>query len=367
MVNTKGIRAFLHDVKAVSPAIATLILIVIAAVAAAGVGILVQSSQKNAQDQTGNKNMDAMGTINIKGSTTLLPISQAAGIEFMKKYPAVKINVAGGGSSIGLLTAYTTTSPLEDLGASSSIWAAKTVNGVNIPSREDAVIQLAGANAKVYETKIGTGMIVVAGHLTGVDNINIVNVTGTFDGPNKTLNINYTELQSGYVTGTFTPFAYTGGVVTLVQRSDPSGTEDTFSAWIGLQDASTTQLLSTVNAVGKQGNQGIRDYISQTPNTIGFVDIGYTAGQVPNGAANVIAASQLGVPANIGNKGVDGKYDAASKINTGVTDVTKQKGLARDLFYYNQGLPTGAIKAYLDWMMTPDGQKIVQNEGFFSN
>ena len=43
MVNKTEIRAFLHDAKAVSPAIATLILIVIAAVAAAGVGILVQS------------------------------------------------------------------------------------------------------------------------------------------------------------------------------------------------------------------------------------------------------------------------------------------------------------------------------------
>jgi phosphate transport system substrate-binding protein len=281
------------------------------------------------------------------------------------------LHVAGGGSSIGLLTAWTTNSPTEDIGASSSIWSAKTVNGVNIPSREDAIIQLAGADAKVYETKIGTGMIVLAGNLVDgagikVTTINITNGADSWNTATGVLSINFTTLQGGYTNGTIATNIIPGfaPVITTVQRSDPSGTEDTFAAWIKLEDATTTQLLSTVNAVGKQGNQGIRDYISGTSNTLGFVDIGYTAGQTPNGAANVLAATQNGISASLTTKGVGNAYDTASNA---VNGVSSSKGLARDLYYYNQGLPTGAIKAYLDWIMTPDGQKIVQAEGFFSN
>ncbi|VVB56372.1 PBP superfamily domain protein [uncultured archaeon] len=354
MVNTKGIRAFLHDAKAVSPAIATLILIVIAAVAAAGVGILVQSSQKNAQDQTGNKNLDVMGTINIKGSTTVMPITQGAAEVFMKKYPAVTINVGGGGSEVGQLLAWTTASPKEDIGASSSKWSTddKTINGILIPKRATAIIQEAGESAKVFETKIGTGMIVLAGQNT----MDIVNTTGCVS---NTTSICYGDLKAAYAgTG---QIGTTG--LTVIQRSDKSGTEETFAAWIGLVKSDDKQLNS--NVTGYQGNQGIRDAIASNPNLVGFVDVGFT-GSFLNGNAKVVAATMNNTKAEDANKGVGKTYDIQSISLTGITDVTKQKGLARDLFYYNQGIPTGAIKTYLDWIMTPDGQKVVQNEGFFS-
>lgn len=383
MKNTKGIRAFLHDAKAVSPAIATLILIVIAAVAAAGVGLLVQNSQKNAQDQTSNKNLDVMGTLNIKGSTTVLPISQSAATEFMKKYPAVTINVAGGGSDIGQLLAWTTTSPTEDIGASSSKWSTddKTINGILIPKRATAIIQEAGENAKIYETKIGTGMIVVAGRFKDTTSgeyatsIVVSNTAPTaYAAATKTLTINFGDLQKAY-----TPTDPSEGEIAvgtdkikIIQRSDPSGTEETFAKWVGEQDSTTKQLaVSTTKVLGYQGNQGVRDAIAGTPatgyqGTVGFVDVGFTGSNV-NGNVNTLAAGMdnagATVKADSTTKGVGAAYDTASDVVNGAVSA----GLARDLFYYNQGLPTNAIKAFLDWMLTPDGQKIVQNEGFFSS
>ncbi|NOY69266.1 MAG: phosphate ABC transporter substrate-binding protein, partial [Deltaproteobacteria bacterium] len=40
--------------------------------------------------------------LNIKGSTTVLPIAQLAAEQFMKAYPDVNISVSGGGSGNGI-------------------------------------------------------------------------------------------------------------------------------------------------------------------------------------------------------------------------------------------------------------------------
>jgi phosphate transport system substrate-binding protein len=38
--------------------------------------------------------------------------------------------------------------------------------------------------------------------------------------------------------------------------------------------------------------------------------------------------------------------------------------IARPLFMYTSGEPTGAIKAYLDWILSDEGQCIILNKGY---
>ena len=38
--------------------------------------------------------------------------------------------------------------------------------------------------------------------------------------------------------------------------------------------------------------------------------------------------------------------------------------LSRDLYMYSNGEPAGLMKAYIDWIVGPDGQKIVADQGF---
>jgi ABC-type phosphate transport system substrate-binding protein len=291
----------------------------------------------------------------------------------MADNPSYTITATGGGSNIGMLDVFT---KKVDIGASSSIWpdSPTTVNGITIPARKDAIIQEAGPSSTIWETRIGTGMIVIAGNMKNasgaqVTAINVIPGNGTSPGWNTTnpteFDITYGDLQNLYVTGTAT----VGSVVLqAVQRSDQSGTEDTFSKWLGKQDSSTKQLDSTVTAIGQQGNQGIRDYISTYPTAankgvIGFVDISFVQGQV-NGANNVLAATQNYVPANLDNKGVGKKYDQASLTVMG--SAATSGCLARDLFYYSYGVPTGAVKAYLDYILSSTGQDAVHAAGFFS-
>ncbi len=475
-MNTKGIKQFLMDAKAISPAIATLILIVIAAVAAAGIGFIVQKAQTNTQSQTGNQDLSASGTIVIKGSTTVLPITQIAAVDFMKKYPAINLQISGGGSDVGKYDIYEKT---VDIGASSSKWgAAYTYNGITIPSRTDIIIQDAGPNAAIWETAIGTGMIVVAGNLVDpnaqnaqITNIKVVPGTGTglIPGSGTTpgsVQIGFTDLQNAYkgsgllnipllsgsvngtnltnpganltaanltytITGGGSPtvpatvnYTVSGGIVSnltisnggsgytsvptltfvdtndtsitlptatltissptvsgtpignvqVIQRSDPSGTEDVFSNWIsngnsgngaGMRGSDTQLTASTTTVPGYQGNQGVRDAIHGTPasgtaGTIGFVDVSFaTGGANANAYTNVIAATMNSVAAGTNTKGVGGPYDVQSKTMS-------SQGLSRDLFYYSQGVPTGAVKAYLDYIVSSAGQDAVHAAGFYS-
>jgi len=42
----------------------------------------------------------------------------------------------------------------------------------------------------------------------------------------------------------------------------------------------------------------------------------------------------------------------------------KSYPIARDLYMYTRGEPTGAVKAYMDWVLGPEAQQIVAQLGF---
>jgi ABC-type phosphate transport system substrate-binding protein len=397
-IDTKRIKAFLHDAKAVSPAIATLILIVVAAVAAAGIGILVTQSQGSSKQLLGTKTQSVQGQINIQGSTTVLPVSLLAGPAFMSANTGYTVSAVGGGSGVGRCLAWTTTSPITDIGASSEQWpdgvtkAVDTCNGQQTLPRNKAVIQLGDANAKVWETKIGTSMVVLA-YNKGAVAADPLDISAS---PSVLNVLNYGALQTTYKTGAIlpsgpaAPFTAPAGVNNIIYyRSDSSGTMDTFAAWLNIPTTAAAGVGSYVNHVftpptgagvaatlsfkGLPSNEDIRDAIANCPaatTCIGPVDVGFTSSGVA-GSPNVIASTQDAlaaggspVAATSANKGVGKAYDLASLTTNGIPGSTN--GLARDLFYYTQGTPSGAIKAFLDYMLTSDGQSAVQKAGYFS-
>ncbi len=385
-IDTKGIKQFLLDAKAISPAIATLILIVIAAVAAAGIGIIVQKAQTNTQGQIGSQDLSVSGTITIKGSTTILPISIDEAKAFQKLDPSVTINLGGGGSGLGRGLVY---NKMVDIGASSDQWStagsatdATTGATYSYGAAKDAVLQQQGAEAFINEQQIGTGMVVVAGRIDGVKTINIVPGpvgpgANNFSAKGDILNLTYAELYQDYsTTGTIPATDVAGAVnpITLVMRGDAGGTIQVFAQWLGLQDPAgdAKSGAPVMNATQKQGNEGIRDYIAGTNNTLGFVDVAFSDNYMTTissqslsnlGKSAVVAAYMNNSVAAIkGNRGVGGPYDSAT-IAVG----NQTKGLARNLYYYSQpGAPAGAVKAFEDFVMSPDGQKILNDDGFFS-
>jgi phosphate transport system substrate-binding protein len=49
---------------------------------------------------------------------------------------------------------------------------------------------------------------------------------------------------------------------------------------------------------------------------------------------------------------------------TTATAMDKTYPLARALYLYTRGEPTGNIKEFLDWVLSPEGQQIVASVGF---
>jgi phosphate transport system substrate-binding protein len=92
-------------------------------------------------------------------------------------------------------------------------------------------------------------------------------------------------------------------------------------------------------------SEGIIAEVRQNPNAIGYDGLGY----VPDDLKMIAIAEKVG-----------GAY-VLPAIET-VNDKTYP--IARDLYMYTNGAPTGAVKEYLDWILSPEAQEIVAELGF---
>jgi len=94
----------------------------------------------------------------------------------------------------------------------------------------------------------------------------------------------------------------------------------------------------------KNANGAVQQLVSQTPNAIGYVGMGFEDG------VKVISLD------------VDGK-----KLKPSASTVkSKEYPLSRDLYFVTNGEPSGAAKDFIDFLLSADGQKIVEEQGFVS-
>ena len=102
-----------------------------------------------------------------------------------------------------------------------------------------------------------------------------------------------------------------------------------------------------MNTLLLPSSEGITKEILYNLNAIGYDGLGYVTPEV-----KVIAVS----------KDETGPYvlPSAETVNSG------QYPIARDLYMYTSGQPTGLVKEYLDWIYSQDAQNIVTELGFVS-
>jgi phosphate transport system substrate-binding protein len=85
--------------------------------------------------------------------------------------------------------------------------------------------------------------------------------------------------------------------------------------------------------------------VRQNPNAIGYDGLGYVTDDM-----KVIAVA----------KDAGGAYVLPTIAS--VND--KSYPIARDLYMYTNGVPSGAVKDYMDWILGPAAQAIVAELGF---
>jgi phosphate transport system substrate-binding protein len=85
--------------------------------------------------------------------------------------------------------------------------------------------------------------------------------------------------------------------------------------------------------------------VQQNPNSIGYDGLGYVTPEVKMLAVARDAAKPFVLP-------------SVESVNQGTYPI------ARDLYMYTPGQPTGQIARYLEWIVSPAGQTVVFKLGF---
>jgi phosphate transport system substrate-binding protein len=132
--------------------------------------------------------------------------------------------------------------------------------------------------------------------------------------------------------------------IVLLSRESNSGTHVFFLEQVVRQGSKEDKTLFSPDTLLMPSSEGISAEIRQNPNAIGYDGLGYVTDD-----QKVVAVSSVG-----------GEYI----FPTVETVKDGSYPIARGLYIYTVGRPEGAIRAYLEWIMGPAGQAIVNEQGF---
>ncbi|MDD3375349.1 MAG: PstS family phosphate ABC transporter substrate-binding protein [Candidatus Omnitrophica bacterium] len=250
--------------------------------------------------------------IQIKGSDTLINLVQALAEEYMAQNPGKYIAVTGGGSGTGI---------------------AALINGkcdIANASRQMKAKEVEQASKNGVKVK----RVVVA-----MDGLSVIT-----NGNNSVNQLTVDEIGRIF-RGEVTNWSEVGGPnmsITLYGRQSNSGTFVFFQESVLKGDYS--QKMNRMN-----GNAQIVEAVKQDQSGIGYVGVGYV--KDASGINVLKVASMAG---------------AAYANPLSEADVKSGKyPISRPLNQYINGTPTGEVKAFLEFELSPQGQKEVEKQGFF--
>ena len=239
----------------------------------------------------------------IKGSTTVLPIAQAAGEAFMKKNPGMNVSISGGGSGDGIKALIDKTTDIAD-------------SSRDIKPEESKLAASKGVNPKAHAVAIDAIVPIV--HPSN---------------PLKEISVDQLSL---IYQGKITDWKELGGSskkISIVSRDTSSGTYETWEQKI-LHGAKVTP-----RAQLQASNGAIVQAVSKNKYAVGYVGIGYLNKTVRPLKVN-------GVEANA-ETAISGKYP-----------------IARPLYMFTDGEPKGPAAQFIKFLLSPEGQAVVKKEGF---
>ena len=251
------------------------------------------------------------GNITVKGSDTLVILAQKWAEVYMGQHAGTKIQVTGGGTGTGFAALQNQTTDLCD--ASRKAKAAEIANCIKAFNKRPTEYKVALDGLSVY---------VSAGN--PLKELTVAQVGDIFTGKIK----NWKE-----VGGADAP-------ITLYSRENSSGTYEFFKEHVlqGKDFAASAQTMP--------GTAAILQAVSKDKNGIGYGGAAYGAG-----------AKHLAIK----------KTDSSPAVEpTEENVVAGNYPIWRHLFIYvNPALDKGEVAAYLNWIRSDEGQKVVKDVGYF--
>jgi phosphate transport system substrate-binding protein len=249
-------------------------------------------------------------SITIKGSDTMVLLGQRWAEDYMKKNPDSTIQVTGGGSGTGISALINGTTDV-----------CQASRPMSAAEKEKLRDRYATTGTEIPVARDGLSVYVNAAN------------------PVKELSMDQLKL---IFTGKITNWKEVGGAdakIIVYSRENSSGTYVFFKEHV-LKNADYTS-----RAQSMPGTAAVVNAVAKEKNSIGYGGAAYAKGihVLPvkkDGASPAIAPDLAHVQ--------DGSYP-----------------LARPLFFYLRNKPSGEIRGFVDWVLSKEGQAVVQKVGYF--
>ena len=243
------------------------------------------------------------GKVVIKGSTTVLPIAQKAAEDFMKANPKTNISVSGGGSGNGIKALIDGTTDIAD--------SSRFI--------KDKEVTLATSKG-----------ILPVPHRVALDC-----VVPVVHPSNPLMDISIAQLKDIY-TGKITNWKTLGGAdkpIVVISRDTSSGTYEVWENKILKKEKVTPKALLQAS------NGAVAQAVAKNKYAVGYIGIGYLNKEVKGLKVDHVEASPT--------TALNGTYP-----------------VSRALFMFTNGWPDGDVLSFINFVVSPAGQKIAQEEGF---
>jgi phosphate transport system substrate-binding protein len=258
----------------------------------------------------------ASATIQVKGSDTMVNLGQAWAEAFMKVRPSAQVSVTGGGSGTGIAALANGTCQIAQ--CSRSIKAKE----------KDTIVKATGKTPT--EVAVGIDALVVAVHPK-----------------NEVESLTFEQL-SGIFTGKIANWKEVGGAdrpVVVLSRERNSGTHVYFLEHVVRQGNEKGPEEYAASALMMPSSQAIVDELASNEGAIGYYGLGYLGAK--NKALSVAKTK-----------------DATPVAASAETALAGTYPIARSLFFYVPGDLAGDVKAFVDFVLSDDGQRIVKKLDF---
>lgn len=250
---------------------------------------------------SGDSGSAASGSVVIAGSTSVQPLSEAMSEVYMEENPDVTVEVQGGGS------------------------------GQGIKSIEDGIADIGSLSREVGEDEKGS---ISEEYVIAKDGVAVI--------VNADVNVDDLSLEQikGIYTGEITNWSEVGGdnaEITVVSREEGSGTRGAFTEITGVtvDDVDNT----TKDALVQPSTGAVKETVSTTPNSIGYVSLGSLDDSVKVLTVEGVEATSENV--------VSGDYK-----------------IQRPFVYVVGSEVSETAQAFIDFAMSDEGQKIVEENDF---
>ena len=254
-------------------------------------------------------------SMQIKGSDTIVNLIQVWAEKVVGNNPSYNIGVTGGGSGTGFAALINGTC---DIAMSSR----------KIEEKESAT----AAEKKVFPVE----------HMIGLDGLAIlINKNNPVD------ELTLEQLRDIFM-AKITNWREVGGEdmrIVILSRESNSGTHMFFKEHVLRHDDKKSKDEFAPRALLMPSSQAIYDEVSQNPHALGYVGMGYINDSVK--------AVSVAVDENS-----DYFYPNSENVMTG------KYPISRPLYLYTNGEPHGVVKEFIDYALSDEGQKIVEETDF---